>query len=209
MPDRPTRFRDNRTHQLLAAFYAVVWVATAIAPAHRPTWALENIVVVVFVVLVVGGYHRWRFSTASYGMITAFLTLHALGAYYTYRLFPPGLWIQDLLELDRNPFDRFAHFCFGLLMAEPCREILRHYVRASERWARLLAVPFVLSVSTVFELIESWAVRLLGDATAAEFLATQGDPWDAQKDITMAAYGALVWLVLRLVTVRLRPAAGS
>jgi putative membrane protein len=197
MGDRPKRFREDRTLQGLAAFYSVIFALTAISPADRATWLLENLVVFVFVALVVGGFQRWRFSTTSYVSITLFLTLHSLGAHFTYAQFPPGLWVQELMGLERNPFDRVVHFSFGLLMAEPCRELVRHYVKVRPRWGRLLAVPFVISVSAVFEVIEAWAVRLFGDAASAQFLATQGDPWDSQKDITMAAYGALVWLAFR------------
>jgi putative membrane protein len=49
-----------------------------------------------------------------------------------------------------------------------------------------------MSFSMLYELIE-WAYASMagGDAGSA-FLGTQGDEWDAQKDMAMATLGALI-----------------
>jgi len=46
-------------------------------------------------------------------------------------------------------------------------------------------------VSAIYELIE-WAVAVALGQGAEEFLGTQGDPWDTQKDMLLAWIGAMV-----------------
>jgi putative membrane protein len=48
-----------------------------------------------------------------------------------------------------------------------------------------------LAISAIYELVEWGAAMALG-AGADEFLGTQGDPWDTQKDMLMAWIGAMV-----------------
>jgi putative membrane protein len=47
----------------------------------------------------------------------------------------------------------------------------------------------------VYELIEWGAAVALGQG-AEEFLGTQGDPWDTQKDMALAGVGAIAALAL-------------
>jgi len=53
---------------------------------------------------------------------------HALvlvyGGAYTYAETPLGFWLRDLLDLDRNPYDRIGHFVQGFVPVQLAREIL-------------------------------------------------------------------------------------
>src|SRR5690349_14594095 len=108
------RFRDHRLLQILVAWYAIVWVITAIAPLDRHDWFLENLLVFAAVAILIGTYGIFPLSDLSYLLITVFLTLHSIGAHYTYSEVPFGFWLRDTFGFTRNPFDRVVHFSFGL-----------------------------------------------------------------------------------------------
>jgi putative membrane protein len=54
----------------------------------------------------------------------------------------------------------------------------------------------LISTSTIFELLEWVAALVFGGDLGVAFIATQGDVWDAQKDMTLAAAGSIVATVL-------------
>jgi len=186
-------FRSNY-HKVLAIGYGLFWLAMAISPVYRDDWYLENILVVAAVVLIWKTYPKLKLSNASYTLIAVFMVFHTLGSHYTYAEVPLGDWIRDLLELDRNHYDRVIHFSFGLLMFWPMREIARDVVGTKAKWENLIGVLFIISMSALYEAME-WVVAavLYPDADVAiAFLGTQGDVFDAQKDHSLAITGALI-----------------
>ncbi len=103
---------------------------------------------------------------------------------YTYN--QAGAWLQNTYNLSRNPYDRFVHFNFGFLMAYPCLDYLVNRFKTPQRFAYPIMVSMILSLATIFELIE-WTVAALTDSETGEtYVATQGDVWDAHKDIALA-----------------------
>lgn len=173
---------------------AIVLV-TAIAPHDRSDWLLENLLLFALALLLVAAHRRFVFSNLSYLLLGIFLALHSLGAHYTYSLTPPGFWLQDLLGLARNPYDRCVHFAFGLLLTYPLRELTlrRLHVHGFASYAIPLAAALALSAS--YEIIESWTARIVDPDLGTAFLGTQGDEWDAQKDMSLALLGAVLCLV--------------
>lgn len=185
-------FRSNRLLQGLVVWYAAVWIVTAIRPFDRSDWLLENLLVFVTVGGLVATYKRFPLSDLSYLMITVFLTLHAVGAHYTYAEVPLGFWVRDALGLSRNHFDRAVHFSFGLLLAYPIREVFLRVAHARGFWAYYLPLDVTLAFSALYEIVESWTARLVDPGLGDAYLGTQGDIWDAQKDMTAAAIGAVI-----------------
>ncbi|WP_256675951.1 DUF2238 domain-containing protein [Pseudomonas sp. Kh13] len=55
----------------------------------------------------------------------------------------------------------------------------------------------MLATSALYELLEWIGGQYLGDDRAQTFLATQQDPWDAQKDMALALLGTVVTLLIR------------
>jgi uncharacterized membrane protein YjdF len=110
--------------QILATVYGVIWLATAIAPVNRFDWFLENLLVFAFVGLLAATYRAFPLSDLSYTLIAVFLSLHAVGAHYTYSESPMGVWLQEAWDLERNHYDRLVHFVFGLLFCYPLRETI-------------------------------------------------------------------------------------
>ena len=175
------------------AVFLLVWTALAIAPRDRADWVLENLLTFVAVPLAVLGYRRLRLSNRAYVLATAFLILHTIGSHYTYSDVPIGDWARDFLHLSRNHYDRVVHFAFGLLMLRVVRELGFSHGRSPGRGAELFfSVAGVVCWSAVYEIIE-WLVAAVADpAAGTAYLGTQGDVWDAQKDMGLALCGALV-----------------
>lgn len=185
---------------ILAVLFAALWVALAISPLYREDWLLENALVIVFVAGMAASWRWFPFSRVSYTLIFLFLCLHEVGAHYTYSRVPYNEWTQALFGVslneamgwERNHFDRLVHFSYGLLLAYPIREIFLRVANVRGFWGYFLPLDVTMSTSMIFELIE-WAaaVAFAGDLGMA-YLGTQGDIWDAHKDMALASLGALI-----------------
>lgn len=188
--------RKNRLQQCLLAAYSLIWAVTAVRPIDPRDWFMENVLVFFVAAAAVATYRRYPLSDLSYAMLALFLSIHAVGAHYTYARVPVGYWFQETFQLSRNHFDRVAHFCFGLLIAYPMREIFLRVARTREFWAYYLPVDMTLAFSALFEIFESWIVRMVNPALGEAYLGAQGDIWDAQKDMTAALTGSILCMVL-------------
>ncbi|HEY7194610.1 MAG TPA: DUF2238 domain-containing protein [Gemmatimonadales bacterium] len=197
-------FSKNRLLQVLVGWYAMVWVITAIAPLDRHDWLLENLLVVAAVTILIGTYRMFPLSDLSYLLITVFMTLHAIGAHYTYAEVPFGFWLRDTLGFTRNPFDRIVHFSFGLLMAYPIREVFLRVANARGFWAYYLPLDVTLACSALYEIMEMVVATMVAPGTGDAWLGTQGDVWDAQKDMGVAALGALLCMLITALMRKLR-----
>ncbi len=184
-------FRANYLLQGLVLWLVVLWIITAIDPLYPRDWLLENLLVFVYAALLVFTYRYFSFSNLSYALFTLFLSLHLIGAHYTYSETPVGFWLQEWLGFDRNHYDRLVHFSFGLLIAYPFREILLCRSGVKRSWSYLLAVCGILSFSAFYELLEGITAMIVSPELGAAYLGTQGDEWDAQKDAFLAFVGAV------------------
>lgn len=189
-------FGRNRLLHTIMTYYAAVWIVTAVRPVDRADWVLENLLVVSLVVALAGTYRVLPLSDLSYLLIAGFLTLHAVGAHYTYAKVPLGAWAQEVFGHERNHYDRLAHFAFGLLLAYPIREVFLRVASARGFWAYYLPLDVTLATSAVYELIEWIAAAVIAPDLGAAYLGSQGDQWDAQKDMLAAGLGAAVSMSL-------------
>lgn len=176
--------------------FAAAW---AFRPVDRKDWLLENALTAAFVAYLVWSRRRFPLSNLSYVLILVFLCLHTIGAHYTYSLVPYRRWIGAIFGESaaawlggRNQFDRFVHFSFGLLLAYPIREIFVRVAAVRGFWGYYLPLDIVMSFSMIYELIEWAAAVVLGGDLGQTFLGTQGDEWDAHKDMALATLGGLI-----------------
>lgn len=184
--------RNNYWLWMYLVIFGGVWVNTFIGTTDLNNWMLENTLTVLFLVFITTSYRRYQFSDMSYLLICIYLCLHVYGSKYTYAENPLGYVLMDYFHSSRNHYDRIVHFCFGFLLAYPMRELFLRWLRfpVSASWA--LPVEITLSVSAFYELIE-WAVAdVFFKAQGNAYLGTQGDIWDAQKDIFLAFSGAIL-----------------
>jgi putative membrane protein len=206
---------EDRYPLVLLVLFCVIFAVLAIAPSYRQDWLLENLLVFVAVPGLVLGYRRLRFSNFAYTCLFIFFVLHEIGAHYTYSEVPWREWLQAITggpsaasaTAGRNNFDRLVHFSYGLLLMPAAAELLG--ARASPRgpWRYLLPVLFVMSHSVIYEMIEWVAALIFGGDLGTAYLGTQGDEWDAQKDMALATAGAALAMLLIVVRDRLRPPA--
>lgn len=194
----------RRLPQMLLAWYVLCWIVTAVDPVDRQDWMLENILAVFLVAGLLFTYRWFAFSNRSYVILTLFLTLHAVGAHYTYAQVPVGFWLQDVFQLSRNPFDRLTHFAYGFLLFVPMQELLVRLVRVQGVWSSLLAVCVTLATSGLFEVVEALVAELVSPELGLAYLGTQGDEWDAQKDMACAFAGAVLMMGLILSVSKIR-----
>ncbi|MEU8686786.1 DUF2238 domain-containing protein [Streptomyces sp. NPDC048611] len=178
---------------------AVVLIALALSglqPHDRTTWLMETCWVIVGVPVLIAVRKRFPLSPLLCCLLAAHALVLIVGGHYTYAEVPVGHWVQDALNLSRNPYDRFGHLLQGFVPAILVRELL---VRTSplrgSGWLAPLTVCACLAFSAFFEMIEWWAALAGGEAADA-FLATQGDQWDTQWDMACALLGAVVSLLL-------------
>lgn len=192
---------SHRKYQaLLAILFLIWWIALAVQPLYRKDWALENALVAVFVIAGVALYNRFLLSRISYTLIFVFLCLHEIGAHYTYAEVPYDVWFSSftgrsfnsLLGWERNNFDRMIHFSYGLLLAYPVREMFIRIANVRGFWGYFLPLDLTMSTSMMFELFEWGAAEFFGGDLGMAYLGTQGDVWDAHKDMALASLGALI-----------------
>lgn len=180
----------------LLVWYVILSVWTAQDPADPQFWLLSSILPTLFVVVLIATHRLFPLSHASYALITAFLTLHTIGVHYTYAQVPVGAWLQQVLDLNRNHFDRVVHFSFGFLLAYPMEELFRLGAGVRGWLVYYLPVMTVLGLSGLWEIIESWVAGAVHPELGITYLGSQGDVWDAQKDMAAALYGALLCVTL-------------
>lgn len=189
-------YAENKTLRVLVWVYVMVWVVAAISPLDRQTWLLENGLVFAAAAGLVATHRRFVFSNVSYALIFAFFVLHAVGAHYTYSAVPVGDWVRDWADLERNHYDRVVHFAYGLLLAYPMREIGLRVVHIHGVASYVAPPALVLSTSSMYEIIESWAARIGDPSVGMAYVGAQGDVWDGQKDMTLALVGSILAMVL-------------
>jgi putative membrane protein len=186
----------------VAALFALVWAILAVSPHDRSDWLLENVPLFALVAALVATYRVLPLSRISYTLVALFLVLHAIGAHYTYSLVPWTDWVNafglkvDPAGFERNHYDRVVHFLYGLLLAYPIREVLLRVADLRGLWGYFFPIAITLSTSALYELAEWGAAEVFGSDLGVAFLGTQGDVWDAQKDMALAAVGAFVAMAI-------------
>jgi putative membrane protein len=195
-------------HVLLKVFlggFLLFWAWTFIGTTDKANWVTENVLTALFIGGLALSIHRFQFSDLSYTLMFVYILLHIYGAMYTYAENPLGYWLQERFQGDRNHYDRIVHFSFGLLLAYPMRDYFMNHFHWPTWVCWVLPVEITLSFSGAYELIE-WAVAdVFFPAQGHAYLGTQGDIWDAQKDMALAFSGALLAMVVASTVRRMRP----
>lgn len=191
---------QNKYAILLSITFLVYWVLIAINAKYLDGWLAENYLVVAFIPVIYFVTKYFQFSRLSYSLIFVFMVLHVMGSHYTYSEVPLGYWMQDFFNLDRNHFDRIVHFMFGFLWAYPMREIFKRVGETRGFWSFWIPIELVLALSCVFELIEWAFAAIFGGDLGIAYLGSQGDIWDAQKDMAIAGLGSIITMLIVFFT---------
>lgn len=194
----------RRYFLILSALFFVEFLILAISPYNRSDWALENVMTLVVVLILGSTYKTFPFSRISYSLIFVFMCLHEIGAHYTYARVPYDEFLtvhfnfslNELMGWERNHYDRAVHFLYGLLLTYPFKEVYCRITNGKGFWSYFFPFLFSVNASMTFELLEWAAVEVFGGELGMAFLGTQGDIWDAHKDMALAALGALITIVM-------------
>jgi putative membrane protein len=196
------RTTDTRFLFVLLGVFALVAGWSAWGATSTTTWLLENLVVTLGLLVLFFTRRALPLSRASYVLILVFLVLHEVGAHWTFAEVPYEAWtrawfgrgLNEALGLERNHYDRLVHTAYGLLLALPMLDAVRHGLGLQGRGAAFVVMMIVSATSTFYELLE-WAAAIVFGEGGMAFLGTQGDPWDAHKDMALAILGCLAFLL--------------
>lgn len=179
---------------ILAVIFLIFFILLALNPIDRSVWIVEVIPVVGVYLLLVFTYKNFQFSNTSYTLMAFWLFWHTIGGHYTFANVPFD-FITNLFNFERNHFDRIGHIVVGFY-AYPMVEFLLKKEYTNKIIASFFALFFIMSIAASYEIIE-WAYAVIeGGNTGIEFLGSQGDMWDAQKDMLADTIGALISLCL-------------
>lgn len=198
LPDSP-----RAQWAMLAGLGALLLLCQVDQPYPQTAW-LHHLPTFLTLLAAPFALRRWPISNAALGCMVAFLVLHTIGGRYTYSAVPydrvalalTGTSLSEAFGWSRNHYDRLVHLSYGLLTILPVREALERHFGLSRRVSLYIAFESVLAVSAVYEIVEWLMTLAAAGPTAAAYNGQQGDIWDAQKDMALAGFGALIALGL-------------
>ena len=179
---------------VLASVYFFFSIVLAISPVSREVWVAEIIPVLLIFMLLVFTYRKFRFSNFAYGLLSIWIFWHTIGGHYTFANVPFG-WVTEMLGTERNHFDRIGHFVIGFYAYGMAEWLLRKE-HCGFKLAMIFSLFFIMSVAAGYEIIEWWYAVVEGRSSGIEFLGSQGDIWDAQKDMLSDTLGAITSLIM-------------
>ena len=196
--------RHSKTQKRLLGLLLALLLLAQIDQPYPEIALLQYIPTMLLIVASPWLLRRWPLSTASVACIVAFMALHTLGGRYAYSNVPYDDWaravtgtgLSDAFGWTRNHYDRLVHFAFGALSAIPVAESARRWGGLGPRGATLTVLGWVLAVSALYEVFEWLLTIVAAGETADRYNGQQGDIWDAQKDMALAALGAILVLAI-------------
>lgn len=197
----------NRTNHFVPAvllgLYGILFTVCAFNPIERGTWWAENETVWIIVgVLIILYALKIRFSDTAYLLMSVLVYLHTIGGHYTFALVPFGDWMKDYFGFARNHYDRIAHFSVGFY-AFPIAEWLWTKKLVANKFLLFTYPIFVIAtIAMAYEIIEWWYAANASVEAGLAYLGSQGDIWDAQKDMLADTLGAIVATILFFWVVR-------
>lgn len=176
--------------------FVIVLAWSAVRPYSYGIWFLDAIPALAIFAAMIITRRRFPLTPLANGVLLALCLLILVGAHYSFGKVPLFDWLKPLFGTQRNNFDKLAHFFQGFSPAIVFREVfIRFGVFRDRRWLIAIVPALCLALSAGYELVE-WAAAMILKDGARDFLAMQGDPWDAQSDMAFALGGALFSLAV-------------
>ena len=186
----------NKTPFILLIAYVLAFIWSAYKPVFHDVWVVESVTSAIpVVILIIMYFSNIRFSNTAYILATVLPIMHVIGAHYTFANVPFE-WFNNLIGSERNMYDRVAHASVGLYSFLIVEGLIK-YKLVNKNWlAYTYALFVIMALAAAYELFE-WQYAVSADPSAgAEVLGSQGDIWDAQKDMLMDTLGAITGLVI-------------
>ncbi len=185
-------FSKNNLFKLIAALFVIIWIAFYATALDKTDWWIENILVFIFIITLAATHKKFLFSDISLVCLFLFLFVHIYGAQAAYTHNALGEFFRDTWQLKRNPYDRIVHFSFGFLIAYPAIDLLYNKFAVPQKWVGTITNMGILCLASIVELIKWGVAEFTTKETGETYVATQGDVWDAQKDIILALIGSMI-----------------
>ncbi len=172
------------------------WFVLAINPTYRDVWFFENILLIVSLFILIFSFNKFRFSNLSYFLIFLIGVFQTIGAHYSYSEVPINF--INIFNFERNHYDRLIHFLFGLLLAYPFYELLtrKNIFKKNSFWAYFFIISCAFATGAIYEILEWGYAIYFEEESATGVLGSQGDIWDAQKDILLEGIGAFITIFI-------------
>jgi len=181
---------------ILAISFFVFFMLLGINPVDRAVWVIEVIPIVIVYLFLLFTYQKFKFTNISYTLMLMWMVWHTIGGHYTFANVPFD-FITNLFNFERNHFDRIGHLIIGFY-AYPMAEFLTRKKYTNVIVASFFGLFFIMSIAAAYEIVEWGYAVIEGGNAGIEFLGSQGDIWDAQKDMLADTLGALISLCLFL-----------
>lgn len=180
----------------LLGIYVVLFTILAFNPIDRATWFVENLTVwIILAVIMILYACKIRFSNTAYVLMFVLVYLHTIGGHYTFALVPFD-YVTNFFGFARNNFDRIAHFSVGFYAFALAEWLYSKRMVGNKFLLFTYPVFFIATIAMSYELIEwIYAANSAPEAGLA-YLGSQGDIWDAQKDMLSDTLGAITATIL-------------
>lgn len=176
---------------LLLIIYTLIFIWSAINPIDFAVWKIEAITSLLTVLVLSFMYYKnIRFSNTAYILCAIFPIMHIIGAHYTFANVPFD-WFNNLMGSERNMYDRVAHASVGLYSFIIIEGFIKYRLANSKFVIYSYAIFFIMALAATYELFEWWYAVSVDPEAGIEVLGSQGDIWDAQKDMLMDTLGAV------------------
>lgn len=192
----------SRFLSILVAIYAVLFTVLAFNPVERGTWFAENLTVWIILGIILILYAcKIRFSKTAYALAFVLIYLHTIGGHYTFALVPFD-YVTNAFDFKRNHFDRVAHFSVGFYAFAIAEWLYAKKLVGNRFMLFTYPILFIATVAMSYEIIEWIFAANAAPEAGLAYLGSQGDIWDAQKDMLADTLGAICTTVLFFVTRR-------
>ncbi len=181
---------------ILLTLLVVLTIWSGICPHDTQVWWTEMSSVFLLVGALACTFRLFRFSNTAYLCMAIWCAMQIVGAHYTFEFVPFGA-ITDLFGFERNHYDRVAHFAVGLGGIAIAELLWRRRLVNSVTTAAWFSLVFILALAGLWELVEWIYAEIDGGTAGQAFLGSQGDEWDAHKDMLLdtigGAFAALIF----------------
>lgn len=185
----------GRVPIILFGLYLALFTMCAVDPHDRAVWWAENVPIVLIVLALLVSYRWYKFTPMSYAMMACLIYLHTVGGHFTFERVPFG-FVTELFGFERNHYDRISHFTVGFYAYPIAEFLLASSMLRSRLVLYLFPVFAILSVAALYEIFEWWYALSADPRAGAAVLGSQGDQWDAQKDMFADGLGAVAGMIL-------------
>jgi len=176
---------------ILLAILAVLTIISRANAYDIQVWWTEFLSMAGLVALLALTYQKFRFSNLSYFVLFLWCVLQIIGAQYTFERVPFD-FVTNLFGFERNHYDRLAHFMVGCGVIAVCELVYRNKWVSGKGMAAFFGIIFIMALANFWELVEWIYAEVDGGSAGLAFLGSQGDIWDAQKDMLMDTLGAFL-----------------